>query len=74
MVTGMGMLTGMTSRPIPSPGINPIRSDLEAMGEFGALESANVTYLGFWEIKSRQRQASLRPVQNLCKSGDCTVY
>ena len=29
----MGVLTGITSRPIPSPGINPIRSDLEAIGE-----------------------------------------
>ncbi len=27
------MLTGMTSRPIPSPGIKPIRSDLEAIDE-----------------------------------------
>ena len=29
------MYTGMTSRPIPSPGIKPIRSDLEAIGEYG---------------------------------------
>ena len=34
MATEMGMLTGMTSWPIPSPGIKPIRSDLEAIGAF----------------------------------------
>lgn len=27
------MYTGMTSRPIPSPGIRPIRRDLEAIDE-----------------------------------------
>lgn len=32
IATNMGLLTGMTSRPIPSPGIKPIRSDLEAIG------------------------------------------
>ena len=26
--------TGMTSRPMPSPGINPIRSDLTAIGSY----------------------------------------
>ena len=33
MATEMGVITGMTSRPIPSPGIKPIRSDLEAIGK-----------------------------------------
>ncbi len=27
-----GPFTGMTSRPIPSPGIRPIRNDFEAIG------------------------------------------
>ena len=31
IATSKSMLTGMTSRPIPSPGIRPIRSDLEAI-------------------------------------------
>ena len=35
IVAGNGMCTGMTSRPMPSPGINPIRSDLDAIGERG---------------------------------------
>lgn len=33
VVAEHGMYTGMTSRPIPSPGIKAIRSDLEAIGE-----------------------------------------
>lgn len=61
MATEVGMLTGMTSRPMPSPGIKPIRSDLEAIGvsvefitfrRFGAFEvevssaKRNCTYPG----------------------------
>ena len=33
IVAGNGMCTGMTSRPMPSPGINPIRNDLDAIGD-----------------------------------------
>ena len=34
IATSKSMLTGMTSRPIPSPGNRPIRSDLEAIDDY----------------------------------------
>ena len=34
IATKKSMLTGITSRPIPSPGKRPIRSDLEAIDDY----------------------------------------
>lgn len=33
----VGPLTGMTSRPMPSPGIRPIRNDLGGIGDSSSL-------------------------------------
>lgn len=46
-----GALTGMTSRPMPSPGIKPIRSDLGAIRGYYHASNAKGKFWG-----SHQRQ------------------